>query len=206
MDSGDRVRAELEVLGLDVSMHVMDFYAPMLAELGAVRAVELIGCRSKQQVVVAGMKVATQTPPVRSGRRVVFLTVDDGSGPADATFFEDAQDPYAGTVFHNWLLLVRGQVRRTGRRGVSIRATGAWDLHQIHRVWRQGGAAGVTELLGQQAGPAPAAAGPAAPRRRMLVHSSGFATNVYADVRPAGEDTSSPPSKLWHASPGSSGW
>ena len=37
MDSGDRVRAELEVLGLDVSMHVMDFYRPMLAELGAVR-------------------------------------------------------------------------------------------------------------------------------------------------------------------------
>ncbi len=208
MDAGDRVRAELEVLGLDVSMHVMDFYRSMLDDLGAVAAVDLVGCRSKANVLVAGMKVATQTPPVRSGRRVVFLTVDDGTGPADATFFEDAQDPYANTVFHHWLLLVRGQVRRTGRRGVSIRATGAWDLQSIHRLWRQQGAAGVVEFLGTPPvpAPAPATADAAAPRRRMLVHSSGFATNVYADVRPAGEDPGAPPSKLWHASPGSSGW
>ena len=36
--------------------------------------------------VVAGVKVATQTPPVRSGRRVVFITLDDATGPVDATF------------------------------------------------------------------------------------------------------------------------
>ena len=48
---------------------------------------------------VAGVKVATQTPPIRSGRRVVFLTLDDSTGPVDATFFEDAQGPYASTVF-----------------------------------------------------------------------------------------------------------
>ena len=71
------------------------------------------------------MKVATQTPPIRSGRRVVFLTLDDATGPVDATFFEDAQGPYAATVFHSWLLVVRGMLRRTGPRGVSLRATGA---------------------------------------------------------------------------------
>lgn len=207
MDAGERVRAELEVLGLDVSMHVMAFYAPMLEQLGAVRAVDLVHSRSRTSVLVAGMKVATQTPPVRSGKRVVFLTVDDGSGPADATFFEDAQQPYAETVFHHWLLLVRGEVRRTGRRGVSIRATGAWDLHQIMSIWRAGGAAGVHEHLGRPPEQAAPAGHGGAPRRRMLVHASGFASNVYADVRPAGEDVSNgPPSKLWHASPGSSGW
>jgi error-prone DNA polymerase len=207
MDSGERVRAELEVLGLDVSMHVMEFYRPMLVQLGTVRAVDLLGCRSKSSVLVAGMKVATQTPPVRSGRRVVFLTVDDGSGPADATFFEDAQGPYAETVFHQWLLLVRGEIRRTGRRGISLRATGAWDLHQIHARWRAGGVPAVRELLGTPPQSQPPTAAGAAPRRRMLVHASGFASNVYADVRPAGENVSSgPPSKLWHSSGGSSGW
>jgi error-prone DNA polymerase len=207
MDAGERVRAELEVLGLDVSMHVMAFYAPMLEQLGAVRAVDLVDSRSRASVLVAGMKVATQTPPIRSGRRVVFLTVDDGTGPADATFFEDAQQPYAETVFHHWLLLVRGEVRRTGRRGVSIRATGAWDLHQIMGIWRESGADGVQEFLGRPLEPAAPTAPGRAPRRRMLVHASGFASNVYADVRPAGEDVSNgPPSKLWHASPGSSGW
>jgi error-prone DNA polymerase len=211
MGPGERVRAELEVLGLDVSHHVLDFYRPMLDAIGATPAVDLVRCRSKAHVLVAGMKVATQTPPVRSGRRVVFLTVDDGTGPADATFFEDAQGAYAGTVFQHWLLLVRGEVRRTGRRGVSVRATGAWDLHEVQQAWQRAGAAGVHRLLEASPSPgepAPAAAtGPDAPRRRMLVHASGFETNVYADVRPAGDDVSAgPPSKLWHASPGSSGW
>ena len=81
--------------------------------------------------LVAGVKVATQTPPIRSGRRVVFLTLDDSTGPVDATFFEDVQGPYAATAFHSWLLLVRGRLRRTGQRGVSLRATGAWELTEL---------------------------------------------------------------------------
>ena len=88
---------------------------------------------------MAGVKVATQTPPVRSGRRVVFLTLDDSTGPSDCTFFEDVQGPYAGVVFHSWLLLVRGILRRTGDRGVSIRATGAWELAALWDAWQLGG-------------------------------------------------------------------
>ena len=83
--------------------------------------------------------MATQTPPIRSGRRVVFLTLDDATGPVDATFFEDVQGPYAATVFHSWLLVVRGELRRTGRRGVSLRATGCWELPVLHEAWRAGG-------------------------------------------------------------------
>jgi error-prone DNA polymerase len=79
-------------------------------------------------VLVAGVKVATQTPPIRSGRRVIFVTLDDATGPLDATFFEDAQVGYATTVFHSWLLVVQGLVRRTGPRGVSMQAVGCWEL------------------------------------------------------------------------------
>ena len=81
------------------------------------RSKDLLRRRSKAELLVAGVKVATQTPPIRSGRRVIFLTLDDATGPVDATFFEDAQGPYAATVFHSWLLVVRGELRRTGRRG-----------------------------------------------------------------------------------------
>ena len=46
-------------------------------------------------------------------------------------------------------------------------------------------------------------------RRRVLVHSSGFAMSPYSDIKPAGEDTkglsSSAARKLWHRSPGSAG-
>jgi error-prone DNA polymerase len=265
MTDAERVRAELEVLGLDASRHVVDFYVPMLEALGVTRSRDLLRRRNQSEILVAGVKVATQTPPVRSGRRVVFLTLDDATGPVDATFFEDVQGPYAATVFGSWLLLVRGLVRRTGPRGISIRATGAWELGVVHEAWRRGGIPAVAALLGADAGTlaegddgaiagraesrssrpvtsrTPSAGGGMGQKgselageeraeraRRVLVHASGFRQSPYADIKPQGVDaadtrgqaaareaekqaekaaeTKPPPSKLWHSSPGSSGW
>ncbi len=199
LTAAERVRAELEVLGMDVSHHLMDFYADLLGALRAgglpvVAARDLLSCRSRSEVLVAGVKVATQTPPVRSGRRVIFLTLDDSTGPADATFFEDAQGPYARTLFDSWILLVRGETRRTGPRGISLRATGCWELGAVRQVWQAGGVAAVAELLAEHA-PVEQPT-----RRRVLVHASGFRQSPYADIAPAGPTTA-----LWHASPGSSG-
>ncbi|MGY1737783.1 DNA polymerase III subunit alpha [Geodermatophilus sp. SYSU D00684] len=220
------VRAELEVLGLDASRHVVDFYRPFLSAVGAVPAGELLGARSHAEVLVAGVKVATQTPPIRSGRRVVFVTLDDGTGCTDSTFFEDVQGPYAATVFHSWLLVIRGVLRRTGPRGVSIRATGAWELPALFEAWETGGLAAVAEHM---AAPGEytdqAIAGAAASHgsrpvvvKPVLVHPTGFRMSPYADVKPAGADAATAarraaaqrsaaaaPRKLWHSSPGSSG-
>ena len=147
MTGTERVRAELDVLGLDASAHIVDFYTPMLDALGVTRSADILRSRNRSEVLVAGVKVATQTPPVRSGRRVVFLTLDDATGPVDATFFEDAQGPYATTVFHSWMLLVRGVIRRTGPRGISVRATGAWELSTLWEAWSRGGIGEVLATL-----------------------------------------------------------
>jgi error-prone DNA polymerase len=147
MTAEERMRAELEILGLDASRHVVDTYGPFLDALGVTRSRDLLGPRSGAELLVAGVKVATQTPPIRSGRRVIFLTLDDGTGPVDATFFEDAQGPYAATVFHSWLLVVRGVLRRTGYRGVSLRATGCWELPVLHQTWREAGVEAVREAM-----------------------------------------------------------
>ncbi|MBD8869202.1 DNA polymerase III subunit alpha [Nocardioides sp. MJB4] len=203
MELEERMRAELEILGLDVSQHVVDTYTDFLAELGTVRSRDLLSRRSRSELLVAGVKVATQTPPIRSGRRVVFLTLDDGTGPVDATFFEDAQGPYAATVFGSWLLVVRGELRRTGRRGVSIRATGCWELPALHALWRAEGIEAVRAAMAvlPEGFAEPGASGP----RRVLVHSSGFQMSPYADVKPAGEAANAVPRTLWHRSPGSPG-
>ena len=134
--SDEIVRGEIEHLNMDVSHHMIEFYADFLNEIGAVRSSELLKQRSKSEVLVAGVKVALQTPPVRSGKRVMFLTLDDGFGCSDATFFEDAQNSYASTLLNSWLLLVRGEIRRTGPRGISLRATGAWELSAAYEKWR----------------------------------------------------------------------
>lgn len=136
MDDDQRLRSELEILGLDASQHIMERYLPFLRAFGATSSQRLLQQRNRSEVFICGVKVATQTPPVRSGRRVVFLTLDDSTGPTDTTFFEDAQGGYASTVFNSWMLMVRGTIRRTGPRGISIRATGAWDLGLLHETWR----------------------------------------------------------------------
>jgi error-prone DNA polymerase len=203
MSADERMRAELEILGLDASRHVVDTYAEFLDALGAVRSRDLLTQRSRAEILVAGVKVATQTPPVRSGRRVVFLTLDDGTGPVDATFFEDVQGPYAATVFGSWLLVVRGEVRRTGHRGISLRATGAWPLADLHTLWSRPGPAGGIEAVRAQMAEVSTVAD--VTHHRVLVHSSGFRMSPYADVKPPGDDTKDVARKLWHRSPGSPG-
>ena len=208
MSAAESMAAELEILGLDVSRHVMESHARFLAALGTTPSRHLLEQRSRSELLVAGVKVATQTPPIRSGRRVLFLTLDDSTGPVDATFFEDAQGPYAQTVFGSWLLVVRGELRRTGHRGVSLRATGAWELSGLQELWRREGIGAVQDLIAAAPRPGdhpPPGAEVGPTTRRVLVHSSGFAMSPYADIKPAGVDPKQVSRVLWHRSPGSPG-
>ena len=135
MTAAESVKHEVDRLGIDMSRHMIEFYGDFLNAIGAVRSSDLLKQRSQSSVLVAGIKVAMQTPPVRSGKRVIFLTLDDGYGLSDSTFFTDVQGQYANVLYSTSLLLVRGVTRRTGARGISIRATGAWDLRAAYESW-----------------------------------------------------------------------
>jgi error-prone DNA polymerase len=134
----ERVRAELEVLGLDASRHLLSFFEPLLADLDVTRSGELRRRRADARVMVAGVKVASQTPAIRSGQRIIDLTLDDATGPVEVVVFESVQPKVARTVFGSFLLAVLGTVRRTGVKGVSVVAEDVWDLTSLHRARRQG--------------------------------------------------------------------
>jgi error-prone DNA polymerase len=136
--SAERVRAELEVTGLDASRHLLSFYRPLLDDLGVVWARDLGDLRGDVWVMVAGVKVASQTPAVRSGQRIIFLTLDDGTGLSDVTVFERVQPWCARTLFHGFLLSVWGRLRRTGVRGASIIAEQVWDLAVLNAARQRG--------------------------------------------------------------------
>ena len=139
LTESEKVRNEVALLGLDVSHHLIAFYHHFLTALGVVRATDLLTHRSHTPLLVAGVKVALQSPPVRSGRRVIFITLDDGTGCSDATFFEDTQLHSGRVLYHSKLLVVHGALRRTGPRGVSILAHCAWDLGELYSLWRESG-------------------------------------------------------------------
>ena len=136
LSSAEEVRHELDLTGMDISRHMMEFYGEFLNHVGAVRSSDLIHKRSGESVLVAGVKVALQMPPIRSGKRVIFLTLDDGYGCNDVTFFEDIQQSSGNLLFSSTLFLVKGEVRRTGPRGISLRATQAWELTDSYEKWR----------------------------------------------------------------------
>jgi error-prone DNA polymerase len=133
----EKVGNEISRLGMDITSHMLSFYSSFLNSIGATRSCDLLAQRSNSSVLVAGVKVALQSPPVRSGKRVLFLSLDDGYGCSDATFFPDvlSTSTYAQTLYSTSLFLVRGATRRTGERGISIRATGVWDLRIAYEKW-----------------------------------------------------------------------
>ncbi|WP_162942578.1 DNA polymerase III subunit alpha [Cryobacterium soli] len=126
-----RTQSDLELLdtGLAVADHRMRKFYPLFAELGVTPASALATLPGGTDVLLAGVRRATNTPPMRGGRRVVFVSLDDGTGPvANVVFFHDAQELIGAGVFQTELMLVRGRTRRSGARGVSVTGEGMWDL------------------------------------------------------------------------------
>ncbi|MFH9868754.1 DNA polymerase III subunit alpha [Streptomyces lydicus] len=213
----ERLSAELGVLGMDTSRHLMADHREFLAELGALPARRLRDARHGETVLVAGAKAATQTPPIRSGRRVIFTTLDDSTGLVDCAFFDDSHAACAHTVFHSWLLLVRGTVQRRGPRSLSVVGAAAWNLAELAELRREGGLEAVVARLAEESAH-PAAPGPdggsggkdgqeagtaGAPARTIRLET-GYELHPWADLQPPGERAATG-RKLWHSSPGSAG-
>jgi error-prone DNA polymerase len=184
----EETEVELAISGIDARRHMMEVYASLLEELGCTPAERLGRVRTNSEVWVAGVKVSTQTPAIRSGKRIIFLTLDDPTGPLDVTLFEGAQPRCAHTVFHGWLLVVKGVVRKRGGAslhyetdphnvGLTVVADEVFDLAAIASC-RNGGVALEDALE----------------RQRHLQGARAGALTPDAE-----------PPKLWHASGGSAG-
>ncbi len=223
LSDAERLSAELGVLGMDTSRHLMGDHHAFLAELGAIPARRLREAEHGRTVLVAGAKAATQTPPIRSGKRVIFTTLDDGTGLVDLAFFDDSHERCAHTVFHSFLLLVRGVVQRRGPQSLSVVGAAAWNLAELVELRATGGLDAVAARLAEPPGNGtgsgtgePAAAGgdaagdaaggepPAKGPGRTIRMSTGYEMNPWADLQPPGTGPATG-RKLWHSSPGSAG-
>ena len=184
----EETEAEIGISGIDARRHVMALYRPLLVDLGCTPAEKLSSIRNKTDVWVAGVKVASQTPAIRSGQRIIFVTIDDLTGPIDVTVFERVQALCARTVFHSWLLLFHGEVRKRGGAslvhrtdthnvGVTVVVEEAFDLAEISSDRSSG--LSIAEALEHQ-------------RTKQRLGAG-----IDPDTAPSG--------RLWHASGGSTG-
>lgn len=118
----ERWLREYSVLSLSAHQHIMDFFRPRLSK--RVLTSKEVAIRKEGIVQLAGLVIRPHRPPTRSGKTVVFLTLEDEFGLIDVTIFEDVYKKYGKIIFNQPLLLVTGEIsRRDPRQITSINAT-----------------------------------------------------------------------------------
>ena len=58
----------------------MERFYPLFRKLGVTPVRDLVDLPGGTEVLIAGVRRATNTPPMRGGKRVVFISLDDGTG------------------------------------------------------------------------------------------------------------------------------
>ncbi|NLY11738.1 MAG: DNA polymerase III subunit alpha [Firmicutes bacterium] len=108
---------EYRVLQLSSSKHIMDFYRPYLEKQNVYTSKELQKATPMEgkRVTVAGLVIRPHRPPTRSGKTVVFLSLEDEYGLLDVTIFENVYRRFSKEIFNFPLLKVTGKLALQGK-------------------------------------------------------------------------------------------
>jgi DNA polymerase III alpha subunit len=127
----DKVRVELELLGLSVSAHPLQLYEAELRRMGVRMSYELPQMGNEVPVTVAGVYERAQNPWMRSGKRTMFLTLEDAYGLFECVCFESKLAKIAPVVARASYFLVRGRLQNNRKRGLAIVAEEVLDLEEV---------------------------------------------------------------------------
>ncbi len=105
---------EWDILGFSPTWHPMEFVRPKLVKEGVLTAQQIKQQRPAGAVKVAGLLIRPHRPPTRSGRTVVFFTLEDETGLIDVTVFENIYQQYGKEIFSSSVLLVQGRLDQRG--------------------------------------------------------------------------------------------
>ena len=123
-----RVRAELEVLGLNVSAHPLRFVRDQIEALGVTPFARLAQGRHGQRVRLAGVLERAQMPWIRSGHRTMFLTLEDETELAQVVVFNDVYLKYGRVLKSAIYLYVEGELQNDEEHGLAVVAHRIADL------------------------------------------------------------------------------
>ncbi|MEW5934199.1 MAG: error-prone DNA polymerase, partial [Bacillota bacterium] len=121
----EKLAWEHDLLGFGVSGHLMGHLRPYLQKHGYRSSREVATLAEGSRVKVAGLAVRPHRPPTRSGRIVVFLSLEDEFGLVDVTVFENVYRRYGVHIFGEAVPpLAAGGI--VGRRGRAVSVTARW--------------------------------------------------------------------------------
>ena len=112
----EKYAMEFEILGLSPREHLMARFRGYLKENGFKSSWDLAALPGGRWVKVAGVLLRPHRPPTKSGRVVVFMSLEDEFGLTDVTVFEDVYQRYGGLIFSPQTspLVVEGVLQKRG--------------------------------------------------------------------------------------------
>jgi error-prone DNA polymerase len=117
----EKLLHEWDILGFCRDGHPLGLLRPGLRRQGVLDAERAKRSRSGRLIRVAGLAIRPHRPPTRSGKTVVFLTLEDETGLIDVTVFEPVYRKYASVLFGSSVLMVEGRMQRS--HGLAVIAT-----------------------------------------------------------------------------------
>jgi len=72
------------------------------------------------RVRISGTLILVHTPPTKSGKRVMFLTLEDEMGLFEVVVFFKAQDRFAKLILTSQVLTLEGRLQREWPTGLAI--------------------------------------------------------------------------------------
>ncbi|MEI9852852.1 MAG: error-prone DNA polymerase [Sphingomonas sp.] len=112
LTDGREVVEDYRATQLSLRAHPVHFLRDRLAARRIRRCGDLIGMKDGAQVEVAGLILVRQRPG--SAKGVVFVTLEDETGIANAVLWADRFEAYRRTVMSATMLAIRGRVQREG--------------------------------------------------------------------------------------------
>ena len=106
----DRIRAYNEAISMSVYCHAHPLTSLRngLRKQNVVTSGDLRRMPTGATVRVSGMVIIVHTPPTKSGKRVMFLTLEDETGLLDVVVFPKAQSRFAKLILTSEVLTLRG--------------------------------------------------------------------------------------------------
>jgi len=109
MSDGEQVIEDYRYLSLSLKAHPVSFLRAEFSRLGVVPHVELADMPSGQMVTIAGLVLVRQRPG--SAKGVIFMTLEDETGVANAIVWKKAFARYRAVVMGARLVKITGQLQ-----------------------------------------------------------------------------------------------
>jgi error-prone DNA polymerase len=120
--------SQLALMGMSLKCHPLYFFRDALREERVTESRELTSVPEGSIVRVAGIVIARQRPPTRSGQTVIFITLEDEAGLIEVTVFPRAYKRFGDVIFSHNALIIEGELQKHGSYGINIVARRAKGL------------------------------------------------------------------------------